>query len=214
MSRDHYKGVPKRRTVVVKKDGNLDVEGKQHPAFDDPTQIDGLVHASRLEHQTVVDAATAEFGEFGGVTSPTLKESGPLLSLSFTASTDAAFRVFKIRYDYLSDPSFHLHWTKPDDVDRSGTFAKWCVEYSVFNGSSEDAALTTTIVDSGDVEYLDSGTTTRVIYRTSNIPLTGFAPGKYVAIKVQSLSPTGSALPGPCLVSMDLIYRANINLGN
>jgi hypothetical protein len=213
MTRDHYKGIPKRRSVVVKSDGNLDVEGKQHPAFDDPTPIDDLVHVTRFQHQETVSAAVAETGIFGGVTVPTPTVNGSLVSLSFVLNSDAAFRGFKITTKYVSDASFHIHWTKSDDVDRSGTFSKWCVEYTVYDGQSEDAT-TVVVSPTEDLEYLDAGTTTRVVYRSPNIPLVGFAPGKYVAIKVVKLTPTGAATPSPCLVSMDLIYRATINLGN
>ena len=213
MSRDHYKGVPKRRRVVAKTDGTLDLDAIVRPALDDPTPIDDLHHATRSAHQTVVDAATAEFGEFGGDTSPTKQVDGPLLHLAFDDLTDAAFRVFKIDYDYVSDPSFHVHWTKSDDNDRSGTYAKWRVNYRVFDGKTEDAT-TFSYVDTEDLEYIDSGTTSRIVYRSPNLALSGFMPGYYVAVKVQRLSPTGSALPSPSLVSMDLIYRAYINLGN
>lgn len=37
MSRDHYKGIPKRRNVVVKPDNTLDIDGLVHPTLTDTT---------------------------------------------------------------------------------------------------------------------------------------------------------------------------------
>lgn len=120
--------------------------------------------------------------------------------------------MFKIGDDFVGSPSFHVHWSKTDSVDRSGTFCKWRIDYTVFNGSTQEVSGGS-FVETSDLEYLDDGTSTRYVYRSENLPLTGFVAGYYVAMKITSITPTGSALPDPGMVSVDLIYEATINRG-
>jgi hypothetical protein len=211
MTRDHYKGAPKRRNVVVRNDNLLDVEGIVRPSIQDNTPItaSGLAveAATRLKHVAVVDAGTLKIA---GASAPTLVEHGSMMYMSFDSPGDRGFRVFKIDYDYVDNASLHIHWTKSDDVDRSGTFCRWRVDYSVYNGKDEEVnGLTFT--ETLDLEYLDSGTTTRYIYRSPNLTLSGIQAGYYVAAKITSTTASGAALVDPGLVSMDFMYLAHIN---
>jgi hypothetical protein len=217
MSRDHYKGIPKNRNVVVRPDNLLDIEAIVKPKLEDNTPIFGLATASgtafALESATHIihqDVASASTLKLTGANAPALTEHGSLLYLSFDHAVDRCFRMFRISHDYIGSPSLHIHWTKSDDVDRSATFAKWRIDYSVFNGHNEEVNGGT-FVETTDLEYLDSGTTTRVIYRSENMPLVGVSPNDYVSIKVSKVTPTGAELVDPGLVSVDLIYESYVN---
>jgi hypothetical protein len=147
---------------------------------------------------------------------PTATVNGTLLTLAFTPddTNDRAFRIFKIPTSYVTGSAFHIHWTKGVDTNQSGSHVRWKVDYSVFDGIDDvanGAPYTFEIEDT----YDDPGTTTRVVYRTSNIPLSGFVAGWYVSCFIEAISPIGSpALSGePNLFSLDLTYTATINSG-
>lgn len=211
MSRDHYKGAPKRRNVVVRKDNLLDIEGIVRPSIQDNTPItaSGLAveAATSTKHVSIVDAGTLKAA---GANSPTLVEFGSLMYSAFDSPADRAFRVFKIDQDYSDSAAIHIHWTKSDDVDRSATFCRWRVDYSVYNGDDEEVDGSTH-VETLDLEYLDSGTNTRYVYSTPSLTLSGVQAGDYISTKITSTTASGAALTGPGLVSMDLTYRSYIN---
>lgn len=146
---------------------------------------------------------------------PDLGEIGSTIVASYTLNTDDSHRTFKIPSYFTGNPSFHVHWTKEPgangDTNQQGNAVRWRLEYTVFNGNSEDINITPTTLDLDDT-YDDSGTTTRIVYRTANVAATGLIAGYYVGIKLQSITPAGSALTcEPALISVDLRYDGYIN---
>lgn len=153
-----------------------------------------------------------------GGTAPTVQNNGPLLYLAFAVGTDEAFRSFKIDSRYVQNAAIHMHWTKSQDTDQSGNIVKWQVEYSVYNGSSENAAVVEHTVSVED-EYEDNGASAsdRIVYRTPNIPLVGITAGYYVSMRITAQAPTGSpAIIAPGLVTLDMTWEGygNKNSGD
>lgn len=168
-------------------------------------------HEGRIitEHYPVVGAGRAD-GPPGQL--PTLNASGALTYVSFdlAAGTQAIYRTIKIHRAFVGSPVFHLHWTKSDDVDRSGESVRWVVTYKAFNGISEDAAGSPSVIEINDT-YDDSGTTARVVYRTPNTSMLGLMALGYLAVKVEKGTPGGSAMASPGLVLLDFTYRGYVN---
>jgi hypothetical protein len=209
MSRDHYKGVPKKRNVVVNPDGLLDIEAIVKPSVSDNTSISGtaLKSSSRLEHVAMAPAGALR----GGSNFPDLHEYGPLAYLEFNQVGDRAYKVYKIDDQYTGNTSIHIHWTKSDDVDRSGQFSRWQIDYVFYAGNGGVVNSGTNTIDTGDLEYLDSATDHRVVYRTPDLTISGAQPGYYLSTVVRSITPSGTELSNPGLVSLDLMYERNIN---
>lgn len=134
----------------------------------------------------------------------------PVVSFDGVAGAQAVFRTIKIPTAFVDSPGFHIHWSKSDDVDRSGESVRWVVTYKVFNGRDEDAAITPTVVSCDDT-YGDAGTTTRVVHRCTDGPLVGLIAGYYIAFKVEKGTPGGSPMAAPGLVTLDFTYRGYVN---
>lgn len=65
-----------------------------------------------------------------------------------------------------------------------------------------------------DDVYEDSGTTSRIVYRTENQVAPGFLPNYYVSMAL-GYDPANTTLSGrPVVVSCDILSRNLINLGN
>jgi hypothetical protein len=156
-------------------------------------------------HVPIVSPGRAQF--VGG-TAPTEDAKGNLVYLKMTVNTDQAYRILKIPYNFNANngASFHVHWTKSQDTDQSGNQVKWRIHYTVFDGKSVDASGAGATVEYEDT-YDDNGTTTRVVYRTDNLPVSGLVAGYYVALRVEAVTPSGGALTEPGLVSVDFIYE-------
>lgn len=147
---------------------------------------------------------------------PTPVINNALLTLAFTPgdTSDRMYRMFKIPTNYVGEPSFHIHWTKNVNTNQSGNNARWRIAYHVFDGI-DDIGNSNPQEVQYEGTYLDNGTTTRIVYRSPDLPLTGFIAGYYVTCFVEALTPTGSALSGDVgLFSVDLMYRININSGS
>jgi len=133
----------------------------------------------------------------------------------FTLNTDKAYRTFKIPANYVDTPAFHVHWTKESggggDVDESTKEVRWRISYTVFPGNGNDINVAPTVIDLDDV-YDDSGTTTRIVYRTANVAAVGFMANYYLGICVEAVTPGGVAIASePALVSVDLTFNQLIN---
>jgi hypothetical protein len=168
---------------------------------------------TRIVHEPTITAGRGTLSPGQG---PTISVNGTLLTLAFTPNDtgDRAYRMFKIPSSYVTGSAFHIHWTKGVNTNQSGSHVRWKVDYTVFDGSTEVAngiEYTFQVEDS----YEDSGTTTRVVHRTSDIPLSGFVAGWYVSCFVEAVSPVASpALSGDVhLFSVDMTYVATINSG-
>jgi len=165
----------------------------------------------RLHHEPIV---TASFAQSLPGTTPTPGAVGPFIYLTFSLDNDAAFRQFKIPNAYVSDPNFHIHWTKTSDANDLGKAVRWRVTYIVFRSSptvAGDANITPTVVEVEDT-YDDSGTTSRNVYRTPNTPMVGFVANYYVSMKIEAITPVGAALSAnPALFSLDVTFNEYIN---
>lgn len=147
---------------------------------------------------------------------PQVEVYGPLITAIFDVdnTNDRGYKIVKIPSDYIDGGSFHVHWTKSGNANESGRSAKWRIVYAVYDGKSQSPdGLTQSVVF--EQPYLDTGTTARVVYRTHDMAANGFQPGYYIAMYVEAISPTGSALQNsPALVAVDMLYKATINKGN
>ena len=147
---------------------------------------------------------------------PTPTAFGPLITSVYTLNdpTERGYRIIKIPTSYVSSASFHVHWTKSGNTNESGKNVRWRVVYSVFNGASEIANVSSNSLEF-EQTYLTSSTTDRVVYRTPNMDAVGFQPGYYCSMYIEATTPTGSVLTNkPALVGLDLLYRVTLNQGN
>lgn len=173
--------------------------------------LNGISNATRIFHEPTV---TPGAGANAPGQQPTIAVVGSLLVAQFTLNTDAAYRVFKIPSSFVSDPAFHVHWTKSSDADESTKEVRWRINYTVFDGNSVDVNVSPTVIDLDDT-YDDAGTTTRIVHRTGNVVAVGFIANYYVGICVEAVTPAGTPIASePALVSADLTFRQSINLGN
>lgn len=140
---------------------------------------------------------------------------GSTIGLEFdTPATDNAYRIMKIDGTFAgdgsgSDASFHVHWTKGTDVNESGNTVVWRLEYTVFDGSSNDINIAPTVIQFTDT-YDDTGTTTRIVNRTSNISATGLIPLYYMGVGL-SVVTGGTTITNPVLISCDLLFKNYVN---
>jgi hypothetical protein len=139
---------------------------------------------------------------------------GTMIGLHYQRDADLVYSYSKIQTSYLSDASFHVHWTKNVDTNQAGATVRWRLRYTVFNGTSQDvtAGPTGTIV--WDDTYDDAGTTSRVVYRTPNAAAAGFVAGYYVGMEL-GFDAANTTLSGrPVVISCDILARQSINVGN
>lgn len=166
---------------------------------------------TRVRHESITPS---EYGSRAPGTQPDPVAYGTVFALEFTPTSDTAYRVFKIPAHFVSDASFHIHWTKSDaGTDESGRNVRWRISYTVFDGLSDDIDVVPTVLEAEDT-YEDAGTgTSRIIYRTGNLDAPGFIPNYYVGVCIEAITPVGTALVNePALVSMDLVWLENINI--
>ena len=137
-----------------------------------------------------------------------------LLGLHYKRNNDLLYAYSKIQTSYVSDASFHIHWTKNVDTDESGATIRWIITYKIFNGGSQDVSGAPTGTLILDDTYDDAGTTTRIVYRTPNAPAPGFVAGYYVGFSI-GYDPANTTLTGrPTIISCDILTRNTINQGN
>lgn len=169
-------------------------------ASDDPT--------TRRNHLFIASAARAEIAVGLG---PQPNAYGTLVVLEFTLDTDDAFRVIRIPSAFRGNATAHIHWTKSQSTDQSGKTVRWQLDYLVIDGRTQDgAASPQTVVF--DATYDDAGTTTRIVYRTDDVPLSGLVAGQYLLVKVTAVTPpAGTPLVEPAMMTVDLLYDEEIN---
>lgn len=138
---------------------------------------------------------------------PTNVVVNALLLQSYTVNLDAAWRQFKIPIGFIDSASVHVHWSKTGNGNEVGKTVRWRVQYVVFNGIDEDGAGAPTTVTLDDT-YLDSGTTSRIVYKTPSVAITGIVPGDYVSMKIDAVTPSGTPMASePGLFALDLVMR-------
>lgn len=193
------------------------------PAVDDLLVWDGAkwtytalgdladVGATRIIHTPGVTPTSATF--VPGL-APDVELLGTLVVLHYKKDADKVYGYAKIPTSYVSDASFHVHWTKAVDTNQAGRTVRWVVRYTVFDGTSQNVTGAPTGTLTLDDAYDDAGLLTRIVYRTANAAAAGFVPGWYVSFEV-GFDPAHTTLDGrPAIVSCDILSRQTINLGN
>jgi hypothetical protein len=141
---------------------------------------------------------------------PTNVVVNALLLQSYTVNLDAGWRQFKIPLGYVDSASVHIHWSKTGNANEAGKNVRWRVSYVIFNGEDQDAAGSPTVITLNDT-YLDSGTTTRIVYETPSVALVGFIPDYYTSMKVDAITPAGTPMASePGLFALDLVMRQRL----
>ena len=164
--------------------------------------------ASSIQHSFLVTPAIAN-GPPGQM--PDVVVIGPTtVGLHYTRDDGACYTLSKIPSSFVGDASFHIHWTKNVDTNQSGRTVRWILTYTVFNGSSQNANVAPTGTIVWDLTYLDSGTTSRIVYRSGNTAVAGLIPGYYLGVKLE-YDPLNTTLDGrPTVVSVDLLARLSV----
>ena len=185
--------------------------------IDSDQRTDILERTTRVFHKPTITPAVS-------VSAPGLGPQpivfGTVMGLDFDTATDAAYRILKIPSNIVEAgneagiapfASFHVHWTKSGDLDASADTVRWRLSYTVFDGSSDEVALVTPTVIEWDDVYDDAGTTTRIVYRTGNMDVTGFVPNYYVGLMLEYV-PANTTLSTPVVISTDLLWRGWLNV--
>lgn len=184
----------------------------------DKTTIDNLpavvadAGTVRLHHESIVRAESAANAPGQ---QPDLEVIGDTIVAEFTVNTDSAFRMFKIPAYYVTGAAFHAHWTKESGIagngNELGKLVRWRISYKVWAGEGTDINVAPTVVELDDA-YNDAGLTTRITQRTANVAAPGFVANYYLSVKVEAVTPDGTALTcEPALLSVDLTYDEYIN---
>lgn len=161
-------------------------------------------------HEPVIGASKSTSSPGQGPAIVIIGSCVPLLS--FTLDTDDAYRQFKVPNTYLGTPTVHVHWTKTGNADESGKTVKWKITALCFDGDGGLASSGATSVEYEDT-YEDSGTTTRIMYRTPNLALPTLTVGWYVGLKIEAVTPAGTPMASePGLFSVDLMYTEYMNI--
>lgn len=171
--------------------------------------IDELKNATRIIHTPGVTPTSATV--VPGL-APEVIAIGTTVALHYKKNNDKVYGYSKIPTSYVGDASFHIHWTKNVNTNQAGNTVRWLINYTVFNGSSENIEVAPTGNLILDDTYDDSGTTSRIVYRTPNAPAIGFVAGYYVSYEI-GFDPTNTTLTGrPAIISCDILSRQTINL--
>lgn len=181
-----------------------------YPFVDYPSLAE-VAGASRIIHTPGITPSVNATVPGGG---PEPIVLGTLLGLHYQRDTDLVYAYSKIQTSYLSDASFHVHWTKAVNTNQAGRTVRWRLRYTVFNGTSQDVTAGPTGTIIWDDTYDDAGTTSRVVYRTPNAAATGFVAGYYVGMEL-GFDAANTTLSGrPVVISCDILARQSINAGN
>lgn len=126
----------------------------------------------------------------------------------------AVYGYAKIQTSFVGpEASFHVHWTKNVDSDQSGKKVRWVLDYHVYDGVSEDVQVAPTRI-TWDVFYLDSGVSSRIVYRTPNSSNVPFVANYYVGFRLSYDVNETTLDGGPVVISCDILARQKINEGN
>jgi hypothetical protein len=140
----------------------------------------------------------------------TFNADGALLTQEFEVGLDATWSRFRVPAGYQSGGTMHFHWTKSGDANESGKFVKWQLSYLVFDGAAEDGAAAPTVVAVED-SYDDNGTTTRIVYQSSDVTISGLVAGKYVAVKIEAVAPAANPMASnPALFAADIVWTQKV----
>lgn len=173
--------------------------------------LNKIGNATALWHAPIVAASESSQSPGQGPT-PALVGSC-IVGLVFDTSTDKAYRLFKIPYNYDSDASFHVHWTKSGNASEQGRTVRWRLSYVIFDGLGDEVSdgIAPTVVTVDDV-YEDASTnTSRIVYSTAWVDAAGFVPGMYVGLLIDYVDASTNLVGDPVLVSADLVMRLSIN---
>lgn len=173
--------------------------------------VGNITGATRIVHTPGVTPTSATFIP-GQAPEPELL--GTLIVLHYKKDDDKLYGYCKIPTSYVSDATFHVHWTKHGDTNEAGATVRWVVRYTVFNGTSQDVNVAPTGTLTLDDTYDDAGLTTRIVYRTPDVSAPGFVAGWYVAFEVGFDPANTTLVERPAIVSCDILSRQTINLGN
>lgn len=175
------------------------------------SSITSLEGATRIFHKPTVTPSDA-LPQPGQGPQPIV--FGTVMGLEYDNANDRAFRILKIDDNFVNDnATFHVHWTKSGDIDESGNGVRWRLSYTVFDGASDEVALVTpTVIEWADT-YIDSGTTSRIIYRTPDIAATGFVAGYYLGLVLEYVDSETTLTSNPVVVSADLLWEGTVNQG-
>jgi hypothetical protein len=167
--------------------------------------------ATRVIHTPGITPTSATF--VPGI-APDVELMGTLVVLHYKKDIDKVYGYCKIPTSYVSDASFHIHWTKNVNTNQSGATVRWVINYTVFNGGSQDVTAPPTGTLTLDDTYDDAGLLTRVVHRTGNAAAAGFVAGYYVSFEI-GFDPAHTTLSDrPAIVSCDILSRQTINEGN
>lgn len=181
-----------------------------YPFVDYPS-LDELRGASRVIHTPGITPSTNSTVPGGG---PEPEIIGTLIGLHYQRDTDLVYAYSKIQTTYLSDPSFHVHWTKAVDTNQAGATVRWQLRYTVFDGTSQDVAAGPTGTIIWDDTYDDASVgASRIVYRTPNAAAVGFVAGYYVAMELGFVAASTTLSGRPVVISCDILSRNSINQG-
>ena len=172
-----------------------------------PALLNQIANAERMRHKETITPSDSQIQPGLG---PIPIVFGSVMGLQYDQpATDKAFRTMKIDECFVDNASFHIHWTKSGNGDELGSTVRWRVRYTIFDGEDEIALVTPTELLLNDT-YEDDGTTTRITYRTADIPAPGLIAGYYIGA-CGDIDTAGTNLSDPVLLSADLIYNERIN---
>jgi hypothetical protein len=166
-------------------------------------------------HKPTITPATAGFGSGNA---PVTKAFGTVLGLHYDQPTDVAYRIVKIPHNLVvagniaavePSASFHIHWTKSNDLAQSGATVRWRMSYTVFDGKTDDVSVAPTVIDWDDT-YDDGGTTSHIVHRTANIDAIGLVPDYYIGMQLEYVT-ANTTLVDPVCISADMLWRGWIN---
>lgn len=171
--------------------------------------------ASRYIHEPTVTPTDAQAQVGQG---PTPIVLGTVVGLNFDTTTDKAYRYMKIQNTFYGDgsgthASFHVHWTKSTDANEAGKTIQWRLSYTVFNGTSMGIKNVTPRVLNFYDTYDDSGTTTRIAYRTASVAAPDLVAGYYIGLQIEYVPAGTTMVSTPVLLSLDMLSRHYINQG-
>ena len=180
--------------------------------FVDYPSLDALGAASRIIHTPGITPSTNTTVPGGG---PEPEVLGTLIGLHYQRDTDLVYAYSKIQTTYLSDASFHVHWTKAVNTNQAGATVRWRLRYTVFDGSSQNVAAGPTGTIIWDDTYDDAGTgsASRIVYRTPNAAAIGFVAGYYVGMELGFVAASTTLAGRPVVISCDILSRNSINAG-
>ena len=152
-----------------------------YPFVDYPS-LDELRGASRLIHTPGITPSTNSTVPGGG---PEPEVIGTLIGLHYQRDTDLVYAYSKIQTTYLSDASFHVHWTKAVNTNQAGATVRWRLRYTVFDGTSQDVAAGPTGTIIWDDTYDDASVAYTPAWAES---ITGTCQSHGVAVYTKSMS--------------------------